>query len=306
MSSSPSSRRTRGWCGYHVGALDACIIAATAVLPLDPLGTFAFSIGGDTLVVRKQLDLFGVPALSFAALLGAMCVSAGHALGLPATPTAIVGASTCFLLRYLAIRRNWRLPLGGSRHDRRSIGQVTQSRRPPGSPPPASRDPRATRFPIVRGSAVDGPGWSADDARKPVRFESSEWWPGAESNHHTRIFSSAVGDRGGSAHGVAGSAAVVLATLFEAVRRLPANFHTPVKTCPPVAVVRIPTFARAHVAPGEWNARGLTREEAQRTQLLRSLAARMACRDAYRMVGRVASAILPQVRPRGRIKSALL
>jgi len=53
-----------------------------------------------------------------AALLGAMCVVAGDALGLPATPVAIVGASTCFVLRYLAIRRNWQLPVAGSRRDR--------------------------------------------------------------------------------------------------------------------------------------------------------------------------------------------
>jgi len=47
-----------------------------------------------------------------------VCVVAGDALGLPATPVAIFGASTCFVLRYLAIRRNWQLPVAGSRHDR--------------------------------------------------------------------------------------------------------------------------------------------------------------------------------------------
>jgi uncharacterized membrane protein YeiH len=53
-----------------------------------------------------------------AALLGATCVVAGDALGLPATPAAIVGATTCFVLRYLAIRRNWQLPVASSRRDR--------------------------------------------------------------------------------------------------------------------------------------------------------------------------------------------
>jgi uncharacterized membrane protein YeiH len=53
-----------------------------------------------------------------AALLGAMCVVAGDALGLPATPVAIAGASTCFVLRYFAIRRNWQLQVASSRHDR--------------------------------------------------------------------------------------------------------------------------------------------------------------------------------------------
>jgi uncharacterized membrane protein YeiH len=53
-----------------------------------------------------------------AALLGAICVVAGHALGLAATPAAIVGALTCFVLRYLAIQRNWQLPVASSRQDR--------------------------------------------------------------------------------------------------------------------------------------------------------------------------------------------
>ncbi len=39
---------------------------------------------------------------------------------------------------------------------------------------------------------------------------------------------SIAGERGGSAHGVAGSAAVILVTLIKAVGRLP-NLHTPVK-----------------------------------------------------------------------------
>lgn len=46
-----------------------------------------------------------------AALVGALVVVAGHALALPAAPVAVVGASACFLLRWLAIRRGWRLPL---------------------------------------------------------------------------------------------------------------------------------------------------------------------------------------------------
>ena len=40
---------------------------ATAVLVLDLVGTFAFAISGATVGVRKQLDLFGVLVLSFAA-----------------------------------------------------------------------------------------------------------------------------------------------------------------------------------------------------------------------------------------------
>lgn len=207
-------------------------MAATAVLFLDLLGTFAFAISGATLGVRKQLDLFGVLVLSFAAataggiardvliganppaaladwrylavsmaaglvtfhghttverlrhpvqlfdaiglslfavtgaakalafgmgasgavllgmlsgigggiardvlvaeipnvlrrelyavaaLLGAICVVAGDALGLPATPTAVAGALTCFVLRYLAIHRNWQLPVARSHREK--------------------------------------------------------------------------------------------------------------------------------------------------------------------------------------------
>jgi hypothetical protein len=111
---------------------------------------------------------------------------------------------------------------------------------------------------------------------------------------------SVAGDGGGSTHGVAGSAAVIVATLFKAVGRLPANLDPPVKAYPPVGVVRIPTLARTHLASGQWKARGLPRKETQCTQLLRSFAARMAGCDAYRMVGRVASALRSLVRPRGR------
>jgi len=52
-----------------------------------------------------------------AALLGAICVVAGDALGWPPTPTAVAGALTCFVLRFLAIRRNWQLPVAASRRD---------------------------------------------------------------------------------------------------------------------------------------------------------------------------------------------
>lgn len=61
-------------------------------------------------VLRREL-------YAVAALLGAICVVAGDALGLPATPTAVVGALTCFVLRFFAIRRNWQLPVAGSRRD---------------------------------------------------------------------------------------------------------------------------------------------------------------------------------------------
>lgn len=52
-----------------------------------------------------------------AALLGAILVVAGDALGWPPTPTAVAGALMCFVLRFLAIRRNWQLPVAGPRRD---------------------------------------------------------------------------------------------------------------------------------------------------------------------------------------------
>lgn len=52
-----------------------------------------------------------------AALLGAIFVVAGDSLGWPPTPTAIAGALMCFVLRFLAIRRNWQLPVAGPRRD---------------------------------------------------------------------------------------------------------------------------------------------------------------------------------------------
>ncbi|WP_298580061.1 trimeric intracellular cation channel family protein [uncultured Luteimonas sp.] len=53
-----------------------------------------------------QRELYAVAALA-----GALVVVAGHALSLPAAPVAVAGAVACFVLRWLAIRRGWRLPV---------------------------------------------------------------------------------------------------------------------------------------------------------------------------------------------------
>ena len=53
-----------------------------------------------------QRELYAV-----AALLGAALLATGSWLGLPPAPNALVAASACFLLRYLAIRRGWNLPI---------------------------------------------------------------------------------------------------------------------------------------------------------------------------------------------------
>ena len=58
-------------------------------------------------VLRREL-------YAVAALLGAACVVAGDLAGLPSAPVAVAGAVACFLLRYVAIRRGWRLPVAGS------------------------------------------------------------------------------------------------------------------------------------------------------------------------------------------------
>jgi uncharacterized membrane protein YeiH len=48
-----------------------------------------------------------------AALAGSAIVVVGDMLRLPAAPTAVAGAAVCFTLRWLAIRRGWRLPVSG-------------------------------------------------------------------------------------------------------------------------------------------------------------------------------------------------
>ncbi|MBL8201465.1 MAG: trimeric intracellular cation channel family protein [Chromatiales bacterium] len=57
-------------------------------------------------VLRREL-------YAVAALAGAGVVVSGDALGLPAAPVAVAGAVLCFTLRWLAIRRGWRLPVAG-------------------------------------------------------------------------------------------------------------------------------------------------------------------------------------------------
>ncbi|WP_119717967.1 trimeric intracellular cation channel family protein [Cognatilysobacter tabacisoli] len=57
-------------------------------------------------VLRREL-------YAIAALAGAVVVVVGDALALPAAPVAVAGAALCFALRWLAIRRGWRLPVAG-------------------------------------------------------------------------------------------------------------------------------------------------------------------------------------------------
>jgi len=57
-------------------------------------------------VLRREL-------YAVAALAGALVVVVGHALRWPAAPVAVAGALLFFALRWLAIRRGWRLPISG-------------------------------------------------------------------------------------------------------------------------------------------------------------------------------------------------
>jgi uncharacterized membrane protein YeiH len=59
-------------------------------------------------------DIYAVAALA-----GAAVVVVGRTLHFPATADAIVGASLCFALRLISIRRGWQLP-GAQVHERPS------------------------------------------------------------------------------------------------------------------------------------------------------------------------------------------
>lgn len=65
---------------------------------------------GETPVVLQKRELYAV-----AALLGAAIFVAGKLLGLPATPLALGAATACFLLRFLAVRYRWTLPVANWR-----------------------------------------------------------------------------------------------------------------------------------------------------------------------------------------------
>jgi uncharacterized membrane protein YeiH len=56
--------------------------------------------------VLGRRELYAVPALA-----GALVVVLGNRLALPPAPVAVAGAVLCFALRWLAIRRGWRLPV---------------------------------------------------------------------------------------------------------------------------------------------------------------------------------------------------
>jgi hypothetical protein len=55
-----------------------------------------------------RADLYAVAALA-----GAAAVVTGTALRLPSTPVVIAGAVLWFVIRFMAIRRGWHLPIAG-------------------------------------------------------------------------------------------------------------------------------------------------------------------------------------------------
>jgi uncharacterized membrane protein YeiH len=69
-------------------------------------GGIARDILAARIPVVLQADLYAVAALA-----GAAVVVAGERLGLPQAPVLATGALLVFVLRFLAIRRGWRLPV---------------------------------------------------------------------------------------------------------------------------------------------------------------------------------------------------
>lgn len=90
-------------------ALDHGVGPVAAVL-LGILTGIGGGIARDVLVAEipnvLRRELYAV-----AALLGAVVVVVGDALGLPAEPLAVAGATACFALRWWAMRRGWQLPV---------------------------------------------------------------------------------------------------------------------------------------------------------------------------------------------------
>lgn len=87
------------------------------------------AIGGG---IVRDLLVAEIPAVlradfyALAALCGAAVVVVGNQWQLPSLPTSLMGGFLCFVLRYFAIRRNWRLPIA-----RREVeAQMEQSVRP--------------------------------------------------------------------------------------------------------------------------------------------------------------------------------
>lgn len=126
------------WCGLierlrnPVQMFDAAGLALFAVLGTGKALAFGLSpfaaallgiitgIGGgiarDLLVVRTPVVLQQTELYAMAALVGSGVVALAAALHLPQLPAMVIGALLCFGLRFMSIRRGWRLPVAES-HD---------------------------------------------------------------------------------------------------------------------------------------------------------------------------------------------
>src|SRR5690606_7560734 len=111
---------------------DAVGLALVAVIGSDkalmagvgPVGAVTMGIlsGIGGVIVRDVLVAHAPTVMrhdhyALAARAGTAVLVAGHALGLPDEPVAVAGATLCFTLRWLAIRKGWRLPVAGGRGD---------------------------------------------------------------------------------------------------------------------------------------------------------------------------------------------
>ena len=134
----PLSERLRN-LRNHVLIFDAAGLALFAVVGtqkalgyrLNPvmaalLGVLT-GIGGGMLrevLVAETPTVLRSELYAVAALAGALVVVIGHVLNLPPTAMAITGASLCFGIRFVAIRRGWRLPVAGLPHRPKSRADV--------------------------------------------------------------------------------------------------------------------------------------------------------------------------------------
>lgn len=98
---------------FAVSGADKALTAGVGPVGAVMLGILS-GVGGG---IARDVLVAQVPSVlrhelyAVAALVGALVVVVGHAFALPAAPLAVAGAVSCFALRWLAIRRGWRLPV---------------------------------------------------------------------------------------------------------------------------------------------------------------------------------------------------